>query len=255
VRALADLARAGDEPLMLARSVPGAGVFVCPDRFWAGTLAERRFGATVHLLDDGFQHLTLARDVDLAVVSSADERDRPLPRGGLREAFGAVRHADALIVTGETPAAAAALAGRWGVAHAFTAVPRPAVPRGIDPWGGAVRLPRDRPIVAVAGIARPDAFFADLEATGWSLVDRLAFRDHHPFTSADVATIARRVRETGAAAVLTTEKDAVRLLPLRPLPVAAAFVPLTVTIEPEDVFTRWLLDRLTARHQPSDQGH
>ncbi len=254
VRTLADLARAGDEPLMLARSVPGAGVFVCPDRFWAGTLAERRFGATVHLLDDGFQHLALARDVDLAVVAAADERDRPLPRGGLREAFGAVRHAHALIVTGETPAAAAALAARWGVAHAFTAVPRPAVPRAVDPWGGAVRLPRDRPILAVAGIARPETFFADLEAAGWSLVDRLAFGDHHPFTAADLAAIARRARETGAAAVLTTEKDAVRLLPLRPLAVVAAFVPLTVTIEPEDVFTRWLLDRLASRRDAPVPG-
>ena len=253
MRALADLARAGDEPLMLARGVPGAGVFVCPDRFWAGTLAERRFGATVHLLDDGFQHVTLARDVDLAVVAAADESDRPLPRGGLREAFSAIRHADALIVTGESPATAAALAARWGVAHAFTAVPRPSVPRAVDPWGGAVRLPRDRPIVAIAGIARPDAFFADLETAGWRLVDRLAFRDHHAFTAADVAAIGARVRATGAEAVLTTEKDAVRLLPLRPLPFAAAFVPLTVTIEPEDVFTPWLLDRLAAARP--DAGH
>jgi tetraacyldisaccharide 4'-kinase len=99
---------------------------------------------------------------------------------------------------------------------------------------------------AIAGIARPDAFFADLAGAGWQLVDRLPFRDHHPFTAADIAAIARRVRETGAEAVVTTEKDAVRLLPLRPLPFAAVFVPLTVTIEPEDVFTRWLLDRLAA---------
>jgi tetraacyldisaccharide 4'-kinase len=253
VRVLGDLARSGDEPLMLARGVPGAGVFVCPDRFWAGALAERRFGATVHLLDDGFQHLRLFRDVDLAVVSAADERDRPLPRGGLREAFGAIRHADALIVTGESPAAAAALAARWGVAHAFTAVPRPAVPRAIEPWGGAVRVPRERPVVAVAGIARPDAFFQDLAGAGWQLVDRVAFADHHPFTPADVAAIASRVRQAGAAAVLTTEKDAVRLLPLRPLPFAAAFVPLTVTIEPEDVFIPWLLDRLAAA--ATDTGH
>jgi len=127
----------------------------------------------------------------------------------------------------------------------YPTMPFPA-PRAVDPWGGAVRLPRDRPVVAVAGIARPAAFFDDLEAAGWHLVDRVAFRDHHAFTAADVAGIARRVREHGAAAVLTTEKDAVRLLPLRPLPFAAAFVPLTVTIEPEDVFTRWLLDRLAA---------
>ena len=243
-RALADLARAGDEPLMLARAVAGAAVFVASDRGLAGALAERRFGATVHVLDDGFQHLALARDVDLAVVSQADASDRPLPRGRLREAFGAVRQADALVVVDATPADAAALAARWGVAHAFTAVARPAVARAVDPWGGAVRLPRDRPIVAVAGIARPEAFFADLELAGWQLADRLAFRDHHAFTAGDVATMARRLRETGAQAVLTTEKDAVRLLPLRPLGLAVAYVPLTLTIEPADVFTPWLLARL-----------
>ena len=81
------------------------------------------------------------------------------------------------------------LAARWGVGHAFTAVARPAVARAVEPWGGAVRLPRDRPVVAVAGIARPDAFFADLEQAGWQLADRLAFRDHHAFTAGDVATM------------------------------------------------------------------
>jgi len=252
-RVLADLARAGDEPLMLARAVPGAAVFVCPDRFWAGSLAERRFGATVHLLDDGFQHVALARDVDLAVVAAGDEHDRPMPRGRLREAFGSVRLADAVVVIGETPAAAAALGARWDVAHVFTAVPRPAVARAIDPWGGAVRVPRDRPVMAVAGIARPDAFFADLERGGWHLVDRLAFRDHHAFTPRDLAAIAARAEAAGAEAVLTTEKDAVRLLPLRPLGFPAAYVPLTMTIEPADVFTPWLLDRLAAaRPAPLD---
>jgi tetraacyldisaccharide 4'-kinase len=243
---LADLPRAGDEPLMLARAVPGTRVLVSPDRYWAGSLAERRLGATVHLLDDGFQHVALARDVDLAVVAAADEQDRPMPRGRLREAFGAVRLADAVIVLGEPPAEAAALAARWGIAHAFTAGARPAVPRAVDPWGGAVRVPRDRPVVAVAGIARPDAFFADLEAAGWRLAARLPFRDHHPFTAGDVSAIAARVRETGADAVVTTEKDAVRLLPLRPLGFAAAFVPLAMTVEPADVFAPWLFDRLAA---------
>jgi tetraacyldisaccharide 4'-kinase len=252
--ALADLARAGDEPLMLARGLVGACVFVAADRVLAGLLAERRFGATVHVLDDGFQHLRLARDVDLAVVTLADEQDRPLPRGRLREAFGAVRRADALLVPDASPGDAAALAARWGVAHAFTVSARPAVARAIDPWGGPLRLPRERPVVAAAGIARPDAFFTDLERAGWHLADRLAFRDHHAFTAADVATLARRVRETGAAAVVTTEKDAVRLLPLRPLGVPVAFVPLAVTIEPADVFTPWLLGRLAAARRPNHPG-
>src|SRR2546430_12362892 len=77
----ADLARAGDEPLMLARLLPGVPVLVGANRHAAGLLAEQRLGATVHVLDDGFQHLELARDVDLLLVEEDDLADRPLPRG------------------------------------------------------------------------------------------------------------------------------------------------------------------------------
>ena len=84
-RVLGDLAASGDEPLMLARGLPGVRVLVCADRYLAGVLAERRLDATVHMLDDGFQHLDLARDVDLLVVGEEDLDERPLPEGRLRE--------------------------------------------------------------------------------------------------------------------------------------------------------------------------
>ncbi len=83
---LAGLETAGDEPLMLARALPGVPVLVAADRYLAGRLAERQLGATVHLLDDGFQHLALARDVDLLLVAEEDLTDRMLPAGRLREA-------------------------------------------------------------------------------------------------------------------------------------------------------------------------
>ena len=82
----ADLPRAGDEPLMLARQLPGACVLSCPDRYLAGRLAEHHLGATVHVLDDGFQHLQLDRDVDLLIVARDDlARSATLPAGRLRE--------------------------------------------------------------------------------------------------------------------------------------------------------------------------
>ena len=88
----ADLARAGDEPLMLARHLPGVAVLVCPDRYLAGRLAEQHLGATVHVLDDGFQHLQLARDVDLLIVGDEDlERPRVLPCGPPARAARAAR--------------------------------------------------------------------------------------------------------------------------------------------------------------------
>ena len=85
-RVLEPVERSGDEPQMLARALPGMPVLVSPDRYLAGRLAERRFGCTVHLLDDGFQHLQLARTIDLLLVSPGDLDERVLPSGRLREA-------------------------------------------------------------------------------------------------------------------------------------------------------------------------
>jgi tetraacyldisaccharide 4'-kinase len=243
-RLLADLARAGDEPLMLARALRGVGVFVAAERALAGALAERRFGATVHLLDDGFQHLQLARDVDLVVMGVEDAVDRVMPAGRLREPLTALARADALLVTGATLADARALAAQWGVAKAFSVVRTPAVPRLVEPWGGAPRLPRSARVLALAGIARPARFFDDVERAGWTVVDRVRFADHHPFSARDVATIAARARAVGAELVLTTEKDVMRLLPWRPLPMAVAWAPLSVTVEPADDFALWLRWRL-----------
>lgn len=244
-RLLADLDRAGDEPLMLARALEGVGVFVAPARAEAGAVAEGRYGATVHVLDDGFQHLSLERAVDLVIVSPHDlEGEAVLPAGRLREPVDTVRRADALLVNGATVPAARALAARWDVEKAFAVTRRSSVPRLVEPWGAAPRVPRDAPVLALAGIAKPERFFDDLEADGWHIVDRLAFRDHHRFTRADVGTVAARMKQSGAALVLTTEKDVMRLLPWRPLPVAVAWVPLTVSIEPAEDFRLWLRWRL-----------
>ena len=93
-RVIADLDEAGDEPLMLARALPGVPVLVGADRYLSGLLAERRLDATVHLLDDGFQHLELARDVDLLLLAEEDLQDQPMPGGRLRERLEAATAAD-----------------------------------------------------------------------------------------------------------------------------------------------------------------
>ena len=136
------------------------------------------------------------------------------------------------------------LAARWHVAKAFTVTRTPAVPRLIDPWGAPPRLPRSAPVVAMAGIAAPGRFYDALERDGWTVRDRLTFPDHHRFRTADLERMASRVAETDAALVLTTEKDAVRLLPLRPMPVPIAWVPLGISIAPEDEFCAWMRHRL-----------
>jgi tetraacyldisaccharide 4'-kinase len=98
--------------------------------------------------------------------------------------------------------------------------------------------------VAIAGIASPDRFFDDLRALGWPLARTLAFPDHHPYTRDDVDRVLAIVRQEGAAMVVTTEKDVVRLLPFRPFPLPVAFVPLSIILEKEDEFRRWLLSML-----------
>jgi len=102
------------------------------------------------------------------------------------------------------------------------------------------------PVLVVSGIANPARFVSDVTEAGWQIADAIAFRDHHSYTQADVAGIAARARAAGAAAVLTTEKDFVRLLPFRPFPLPVAYLPLTMDIEPAAEFGAWLAASLRA---------
>ena len=295
---------AGDEPRMLAERLAGVPVLVGDDRYLAGRLAETRLGATVHVLDDGFQHLALARDLDLLLVSPHDVDGRTLPRGRLRERPRTARLADALIVDARDAAESAVVAERFGVAKSFllrrtlgaprlvgngrppagdapavagTAAPPgagvevrvPAAAGVAEPTGVGVRVPAaagvaepagvgvGERVLAVAGVAEPGRFADALAAAGFDVAGTLAFADHHRFTAADVRRIASRASALGACAVLTTEKDAVRLAPgvvprgasLAAAPLAGvplAAVPLHVAVEPADEFRAWLLDRVAA---------
>jgi tetraacyldisaccharide 4'-kinase len=243
----AAVAEAGDEPFMLARTLPGAAVLVAEDRYLAGRLAEARLGCTVHLLDDGFQHLRLGRDVDLLVVQPADlERPRVLPAGPLRERLAAAADADALVVAEAEQDEVDSVAARLGVSRAFRLTrtlgrPWPLVAPGqtVDSW------PQCR-VFAVAGIARPARFFADLERAGATVVGTRAFRDHHWFTRAELEALLRTARAEGADLVVTTEKDAARLPPQPSPDPPIAAVPLEVAVEPASAFRHWLLAAIDA---------
>jgi len=251
-----DLDAAGDEPLMLARALPGVPVLVSADRYLSGRLAERRLGATVHLLDDGFQHLQLARDVDLLLVAEEDLHDRPLPSGRLRERLKAASAADAALVTAGYDTAADRIARACGIAQVFRVTRAIGAPRRLSPPRETVVVPPASRVFVVAGIARPERFVADVGAAGWDITGVMEFRDHHPFDARDVARIAAEARAKGSAIVLTTEKDAVRLsaCELGDLPIAS--VPLNVGVEPADVFRAWLLDRIagSALRNPQSQS-
>jgi len=229
-RVLEGVERSGDEPQMLARGVPGAAVLVSPSRYAAGRIAESRLGCTVHVLDDGFQHFDLARDIDLLVLPDAAEDMRTLPFGRFREPLDAASAADAFFV-------------EEGVRSPDLE------PRPLFTFTRQLGGPRpDRPAFAFAGIAKPERFFGDLEKAGWTLTGRRSFGDHHHYSGSELDEIARAATSSGAAVILTTEKDLVRLgsdpLTCTGVRPQISAVPLEVTIDP--AFTPWLAERLRA---------
>jgi tetraacyldisaccharide 4'-kinase len=234
--------RAGDEPLLLARTLANVPVLVSRDRYLAGRMAEARFGATVHVLDDGFQHFELGRTVDLLLAGEDDLAQAVVPAGALREPLAAAASADAVLATTDTADAADRLARALGVSLAFRVTRKLGVPRDIR-TSEAVFLPPKASVFVVAAIARPERFVADVISNGWHIAGTMTFRDHHAFTAADVERIETAARAAGTTSILTTEKDAVRL-ERRALDLPFVAVPLLTRVEPEDAFRQWLLDRL-----------
>lgn len=239
---LVDAARAGDEPLMLARAVPGAAVVVAAERYAAGTVAEQQLGATVHVLDDGFQHLALARDLDIVVTpAGAIATDAVLPKGRLREPVAALSRASVLVVVGGSEADADAEARRYGVPLGLAASRRlspPIAVHGEAPPAGAR-------VVAMAGLGQPAQFAEALRQAGYEVAAVCEFRDHHWYSAADLEDVVRRAREAGAIAVATTDKDAVRLEGLAwPAGMPLARWPMTLDVPRFDALTAAIRDAL-----------
>ncbi len=210
LRASAEVA--GDEPVMLARSLPGVVVAVGRRRDVVGRAVEARFGPRVHILDDGFQHLGLHRDLDLLCLDAWDLEDEPLPAGRLREWPGAQGRADLVLLTrieARSNATLAALEDRLGPGRTFRVRRRPL---GFATPDGASAAAPARPFL-VAGIARPERFEADVGAFG-AVTGCAFFADHHSFRPDELRAVLDSARAAGADAVVTTAKDAVRLPPM-----------------------------------------
>lgn len=238
---LVPVEESGDEPQMLARDVAGVPIVVCADRFRAGLAAIERFNPDALILDDGFQHLQLARTIDLLVISPADLTEQVLPSGRLREPLSAARRADAVLVFGDAENARR-VAGDVGVPHSFF-VTRRLLP--LRPLSESARMmPTKTAVAAVAGIARPERFFDALRQSH-QIVRELVFADHHWFTESDVREVERQALEHGAVAVVTTAKDGVRLERHRAaMSLPWAILPIQVSIEPGVEFESWLRARL-----------
>ncbi len=196
----------GDEPLLIARRLQ-VPVIVGEDRYEAGRFAEERFGAQVHLLDDGFQHRALARDFDVVLVTPQDAKDRLIPAGRLREPLRSLSRADAVVLSGGASGDAFPLAGKavWRLR------------RGIVPQNIPIR-----PVV-FCGIARPQSFVLQLRTANIEPVAEAFYRDHHAYTEKDIRELIALKQQSEAGGFVTTEKDAVNLGPylsaLQPLAV------------------------------------
>ena len=231
----------GDEPLLIARQAP-VPVYVAARRYEAGLLAEADSGHAplIHLLDDGFQHRQLHRDVNIALL---DERDmlaeRLLPAGNLREPLSALRRADVIVIPAHRQAVslesnlrASGFQGPVWRLHRRMEVP-----------------PIDGAVLAFCGIARPAQFFAGLETAGLRLATRIAFPDHHRYTTRDLDRIQASARAAGAQAIITTEKDRVRLGELEALlreSMAIRTAGLRIEIENEGAALDWLQNQLSS---------
>ncbi len=215
-------AQAGDEPVELAGHLPGVPVVVDRDRARGGAEAIRR-GADVLLLDDGFQHLRLERDLDLVVMDAGDPwgGDALPPRGRLREPVAALGRASAILVnkldadaTGVPEAIArrlGALAPGVPVLGARLAPVRVRTPDSVAPPSALA----GKRVLPFAGIGRPSGFVELLSGLGAIIADERWFPDHHRYGEADLASLEDAARRAGAAPV-TTGKDAVKLPPGAP---------------------------------------
>lgn len=215
---------AGDEPYLLALSCPGVRVVADRDRYAAGRWLESRAGVSAFILDDGYQHVRLARDLNLVLLDATDPTGGGAlpPFGRLREPLAGLSRADAVIVTRSDQAFDAALVAQTVERYCHPHTPvfhaRHEV-TGLRLIGGARgagdSLPptafAGRPIAALSGLARPDTFASSLLGLRMRIVLRRDFGDHHRYTREEFSEFAAAAQSAGAAAVVTTEKDAANL--------------------------------------------
>jgi tetraacyldisaccharide 4'-kinase len=207
-----DAAWHGDEPVLLAQR-SGVPVYVGADRFQAGVMAEQDEPSeklVVHLLDDGFQHRRLVRDVDVVLLTQEDVEDSLLPSGNLREPLSALAEADVVVLREEEADSLRSVVA--GLSETRRAPAIWVIRRTLSLGeAGEVALPA-KPF-AFCGIARPENFTKMLAAQGYEPMDTLIFPDHHAYDTGDIQRLLERARQVEANGFVTTEKDAVKLTP------------------------------------------
>ncbi len=221
-----DAVTAGDEPFMIARNVPGVPVIAGSNRYACARYAEQQLGAGIIVLDDGFQHMSLCRDRDVVLVPAKRPfgNGHVFPGGYLREPVDALKRATCIVITGcqqvtdeqihilrhrlqamvpGTPIFYSRYTMKGIRALRTAALDGPDKSQPSDPAG--------IPLFAVCAIGMPESFFDTLTGCGLTVRAALTFRDHHSYISEDIRKIMKQAKSSGAKAVITTAKDAVKI--------------------------------------------
>lgn len=237
-RIFASAAEAGDEPVMMAHRFAGP-IAIARRRIDGVRLLAAHGALDAIILDDGFQHLGLARELDLVLIdeSRGFGNGWVLPAGPMREPAGALVRADAIVYVqrpGEAPSRRVPAPASHGI-PAFHArlCPRALIQSG-GGWREAPLNLAGRRVVAVSGLADPDGFRRTLEAEGAIVAANLAFPDHHEYSDADWSAIANAARDARADAVIVTTKDLVKIERFAAAPTPLYALELGVALEPGD---------------------
>lgn len=239
----------GDEPVLLAQTNPTAEFFVGPEKYKTAEWAAQQTKPDVLLIDDGFQHRQLQRDLDLVILDATEPLSgyQCLPEGRAREPWSGLGRADAFLISKVN------LSSQTYVEQ---------LQKKLRPFGKPIFLfdfrigsfyemasgkrwstaARKEKAMLVSGIARPDVFEKSLHSFSLQVKEHARYRDHHAYTALDVESILRRWQNAGQPLLVTTEKDCVKLRSLWPKGVPLWVVPLEVQIQSEEEAFYEILD-------------
>ncbi len=220
---LVDTHTGGDEPSLIGAKLKGVPVVVGSDRYLTAQAAHDRFQNDAVILDDGFQHIRLKRDLDIVLIDGSDPfgNGKLFPAGILREPLSALGRAHAVLITKadrspDLPALKDTI-GRWTPSPIFTSVQAPEdLINVVTGETKPLTALRGSSVLAFAGIARPSSFLALLGSLGAIVKTQLTYQDHYQYTKADLAAIFQQAADKRISMIVTTEKDAARLKTLKP---------------------------------------
>ena len=256
---LADERAAGDEPALLAKNLLGiAAVIANPNRVAAGEWAIENLDTKVFVLDDGFQHLRLARDLDIVTIDATNPwgGGSLLPYGRLRESRTGLSRADCVVVTRADQAkdldsTRAAINKLVGPAPVLTSRMVTSRVSRLDAERDESSDLSSQSVAAVCGVGNPESFFTQLRREGCTPVFTRAFADHHVYNQSEIDALVEAARARGAQALVTTAKDAIKLSALE-VRLPCYVLEIQISIDNEDRLIE-LLRRKSNVQSPTSQ--